>query len=170
MNRLTTWLERPIQGLLWLGLAAGLLMMLHVTVDVVARTVFRRPLPGTTEIVAAYYMVAVAYLAWAWLALTDGHLSAQFLTRKFSPRVSFWRDIAVKMLTTAFVATFTWQSYVRAIRATRANESWEAATGYLAIWPSRWLLPLAGIFMVAYLVLRVAADVARGGPERQVPP
>ncbi len=166
MRRLIKWLELPIRALLWLGLLAGLLMMIHVTIDVVARTVFKQPLRGTTEIVAAYYMVAVAYLAWAWLALTDSHLAAQFLIRKISPRVSFWRDIAIKVLSAAFVATFTWQTYLRAARSTRANESWEAATGYLAIWPSRWLLPFAGAFMVAYLVLRIASDIA-SGPERR---
>lgn len=162
MRRLSEWLEYPIRGLLWLGLAAGLLMMVHVSVDVIARTVFNHPLPGTTEIVAAYYMVAVAYLPWAWLALKDQHLAAEFFTRKASPRGKFWLDAFARTLTALFVIVFIWQTLLRAIRNSRANESWESAMGYLPIWPSRWLLPIAGALMVAYLILRIASDLARG--------
>lgn len=168
MARLIRWLELPIQGLFWLGLAAGVLMMCHVTVDVIARTVFNRPLPGTTEIVAAYYMVAVAYLPWAWLALNNQHLAAEFFTRKVSPRASFWLQIAAKTLMALFVTAFTWQTLLRAIRMSRAKESWESAMGYLPIWPSRWLLPVAGLLMAAYLVLRIAADLAGGSGRARI--
>ena len=68
MERLLNWLKWPIEALFWLGLLAGFLMMLHVTADVTSRTLFNRPLEGTTEIVAVYYMVMVAYLPWAWIS------------------------------------------------------------------------------------------------------
>jgi TRAP-type C4-dicarboxylate transport system permease small subunit len=162
VERLVRWLEVPIKGLLWLGLAAGLAMMVHVALDVVGRTVFKHPLPGTTEIVAAYYMVAVAYLPWAWLARNDGHIVAEYFTRKLSPRVAFLLDIAAKAVTALFVAAFTWQTFLRAIRTSNAMESWQTAAGYLPIWPSRWLLPVAGSLMVATLLLRIVSDLASG--------
>jgi TRAP-type C4-dicarboxylate transport system permease small subunit len=62
MDRLLRWLQWPIDLLFWLGLLAGFLMMAHVTVDVTCRYLLNSPLEGTTEVVAAYYMVAVAYL------------------------------------------------------------------------------------------------------------
>jgi hypothetical protein len=31
---------------------------------------------------------------------------------------------------------------------------------YIPVWPSRWILPVSGFFMVIYLVLRVISDVA----------
>ena len=64
-DRLLRWLERPIDLLSGSRLVAGFLMMLHVSVDVTGRYLFNRPIDGTTEIVAAYYMVLVAYLPWA---------------------------------------------------------------------------------------------------------
>ena len=76
MDRLLTWLQRPIDLLLWLSLVAGFLMMAHVTVDVAGRYLLNRPLEGTTEIVAAYYMVAVAYCPWAFIASRDRHIVA----------------------------------------------------------------------------------------------
>ena len=62
--------------LLGRAIAAGVLMMLHVTVDVTGRYLFNRPLEGTTEIVAAYYMVVIAYAPWAWIAARDNHIVA----------------------------------------------------------------------------------------------
>jgi len=159
MERLLKWLEGPIQVLMWLGIIAGFLMMLHTAVDVAGRTLFNHPLPGTTEIVSAYYMVAVAYLPWAWVALNNGHITVELFTRRASPRVIFWLDVMAKVLTIVYVSVFTWQTEYMAVQQTRGGEAWEASTGFLPVWPSRWLLPIAGFLMTAYLVLRVIKDV-----------
>jgi TRAP-type C4-dicarboxylate transport system permease small subunit len=160
MNRLLGWLQKPIDILLWIGLAAGFLMMTHVTVDVASRYLFNRPLEGTTEIVAGYYMVAVAYLPWAWLASHDRHIVAGVFQRIGTPRFDFWLEIAVKLFTLAYVCVFTYQTFLAALRQTRAGEVWLAGTMYLPVWPTRWMLPLAGAVMAIYLVLRVVADIA----------
>ena len=89
MTRLLSWLEKPISLLLWASLAAGVLMMLHVTVDVTGRYVFNRPLEGTTEIVAAYYMVVIAYAPWAWIAARDNHIVAGMFRDIGTPRFDF---------------------------------------------------------------------------------
>jgi TRAP-type C4-dicarboxylate transport system permease small subunit len=160
MNRLLAWLQKPIDLLLWIALAAGFLMMTHVTVDVASRYLFNRPLEGTTEIVAGYYMVVVAYLPWAWLASHDRHIVAGVFQRIGTPRFDFWLEIAVKLFTTVYVSVFTYQTFLAAIQRTRAGEVWLAGTMYLPVWPTRWMLPLAGAFMTIYLVLRVVADIA----------
>ena len=161
MDKAIKWLEVPIKVLLWLGMLAGFLMMMHVTFDVTGRTVFGRPLAGTTEIVAAYYMVAVAYLPWAWITRNDGHIMVELFTRSVSRRFIVWTDIVVKILTISYVSLFTWQTFFRAIEQMQAGEVWEAGSAYVAVWPSRWMLPVAGFTMVLYLVLRVVSDVAR---------
>lgn len=166
MDKALKWLEVPIKLLLWLGMLAGVLMMMHVTFDVTGRTVFNHPLAGTTEIVSAYYMVAVAYLPWAWITRNDGHIMVELFTRSVSRRFIIWTDILVKILTISYVSLFTWQSVLKAVEQTQAGEVWEAGTAYLAVWPSRWMLPLAGFMMVLYLVLRVLSDVARATRRR----
>jgi hypothetical protein len=60
------------------------------------------------------------------------------------------------------VAIFTYQTFLAALQRTSAGEVWLAGTKYLPVWPTRWLLPLAGSLMIAHLVLRVLADLARG--------
>ena len=160
MNRLLAWLQKPIDLLFWLGLLAGFLMMAHVTIDVTGRYVFNRPLDGTTEIVAAYYMVMVAYAPWAWLASRDRHIVAGLFQHIGTPRFDFWIEIVVKIFTALCVSVFTYQTFWTALRQTRDGEVWLAGTMYIPVWPSRWILPVSGFFMVVYLVLRVISDVA----------
>jgi TRAP-type C4-dicarboxylate transport system permease small subunit len=158
---LLRWLEAPMRLMLWISLAAGLAMMLHVTVDVAGRTLFRHPFHGTTEIVSAYYMVAIAYLPWAWIARNDGHIVAEVFTRIGPRGFHFWLEIAAKLVTLVYVVVFAWQTYVRAVQQTARGEVFGAGAGFILVWPSRWILPLAAGSMAIYLVLRIARDVAR---------
>jgi TRAP-type C4-dicarboxylate transport system permease small subunit len=164
MNRLLRWLDAPIDAAFWLGLLAGFLMMTHVTIDVTGRALFNRPLEGTTEIVAAYYMVAVAYLPWAWIARNDTHIVAGIFKRIGTPRFEYWLEVAVKILTIAYLSVFIYQTFQQAVRQTRIGEVWLAGTMYIPVWWSRWILPVSGSLMLLHLVLRVVRDVARGAP------
>lgn len=161
MDRVLKWLEWPINLCLWVGLLAGLLMMLHVSVDVAGRTVFNHPFAGTTEVVSAYYMVAAAFLPWAWIARHSSHIQVELFARLMPQRVRAALDPLVDVLTVAYVALFTWETYIRAVQQTSADESWQAGSGYIPIWPSRWMLPVAGGLMVLYMVLRMIRDASR---------
>ncbi len=153
-------IEVPIRLMLWLALVAGFLMMLHVSIDVAGRTLFHRPIAGTTEIVSAYYMVAAAFLPWAWIERSNGHIMVELFTHAAPKNFNEWLDILVKIVTIAYVSLFTWQTGLRAIEQTRAGEVWEAAGRFIPVWPSRWMLPIAGGLMVVYLILRVVSDTA----------
>jgi TRAP-type C4-dicarboxylate transport system permease small subunit len=158
------WLDAPIHLLLWIGLLAGFLMMAHTAVDVAGRTIFNHPFAGTTEIVAGWYMVAAAYLPWAFIARQDSHIVVDLFTRALPPTFRYVLDVGVKILTILWVGLFTWQTWIQAIYQTRLGEVWQAATKFILIWPSRWMLPISGGLMLIYLVLRVISDVAHGPP------
>lgn len=161
MDRLLKWLEIPIHALLWIALLAGLLMMLHISIDVAGRTVFNHPLSGTTEIVSAYYMVAAAYLPWAWIARNNNHIQVELFTRLLPAKVNALLEPAVQFLTIAYVSLFTWETFIRAEHQTDAGEVWQAGTIFIPVWPSRWLLPLAGGLMVLYMLVRLVRDFMR---------
>jgi len=162
IERLMRWLEIPITLLLWIALIAGFLMMMHVAADVTGRTAFNRPLHGTTEIVSGWYMVAICYLPWAWLARHDNHIVAGVFERIGTRWFGYWVEVLVKVFMLVYVGVFGWQTGVRAVQQTRAGEVWEAAGGFIPVWPSRWTLPLAAGLMGIYLVLRILRDVGRG--------
>jgi TRAP-type C4-dicarboxylate transport system permease small subunit len=162
VDRLLKWIEWPINILLWIGLIAGFMMMIHVSVDVTGRTVFNRPFAGTTEIVSAWYMVAVCYLPWAWLTRHNNHIVAGVFERIGTRWFGFWVEVGVKVVMLIYVSMFAWQTWVRAIQQTRAGEVWEAAGGFIPVWPMRWILPISAILMGAYLVLRIIREVGTG--------
>jgi TRAP-type C4-dicarboxylate transport system permease small subunit len=146
---------------MWLAILAGFLMMAHVSVDVIGRTVFNRPLTGTSEIVTYWYMVTVAYLPWMWLARNDGHIKVDFFVRMLPEATAFWLDVVVRLGLVAYLALFTWQTWLQAIRQTERGEIQQAGTIYLPVWPTRWLLPLAGGLMALWVVLAVVDAVLK---------
>jgi TRAP-type C4-dicarboxylate transport system permease small subunit len=160
MQRLLKLINYPIDLTFWVGIVAGVLMMLHVSADVAARTLLNSPIEGTTETAAAYYMVAVAYLPWAWLARGEAHIRVEMFTSFAPPRFVEWLDIVVKVAMVVFLSFFIWRTTLRALDQMSAGEVWQAGTSYIAIWPSRWVLPVAGGLMALYLVLRIAADIS----------
>ncbi len=160
MQRLLKLINYPIDLTFWIGIVAGILMMLHVSADVAARTLLNSPIEGTTETAAAYYMVAVAYLPWAWLARGEAHIRVEMFTSFAPPRFVEWLDIVVKVAMVVFLSFFIWRTTLRALDQMSAGEVWQAGTSYIAIWPSRWVLPVAGGLMALYLVLRIAADIS----------
>jgi TRAP-type C4-dicarboxylate transport system permease small subunit len=162
VDRLLKWLDYPIHALLWLGLIAGFAMMVHVSVDVTGRSAFNHPFSGTTEIVAGWYMVACCYLPLAWITSNDNHIIAGVFERIGTPRFAHWLEVCVKAFMLLYVSILTWQTFVRAVQQTRSGEVWEAAGGFIPIWPSRWVLPISVGLMAIYLVLRIWRDVARG--------
>ena len=101
-------------------------------------------------------MVACAYLPWAWISRTDNHIVAGVFEQHRHRRASaLWLEICVKLFMLLYVAVFTYQTFMRAVQQTRAGEVWEAAGGFIPVWPSRWMLPSRPALMALYLVLRV---------------
>jgi TRAP-type C4-dicarboxylate transport system permease small subunit len=165
IDKLLEWLEIPINFMLWIGIIAGIAMMIHVSADVTGRTAFNRPLHGTTEIVSAWYMVAICYLPWAWLTRNNNHIVAGVFERIGTAWFGYWVEVFVKVLMLVYVSVFAWQTWIRAVQQTwagPAGEVWEAAGGFIPVWPCRWMLPIAAILMGTYLFLRIVRDVALG--------
>jgi hypothetical protein len=171
VERLLRWLEIPINLLLWVALIAGVLMMVHVCADVTGRGLANTriggligagPLPGTTEIVSGWYMVTICYLPWAWLTQHDNHIVAGVFERIGTAWFGYWIEVVVKVVMLVYVAVFGWQTALRAVQQTSAGEVWEAAGGFIPVWPCRWILPFAALLMGMHLVLRILRDVGRG--------
>jgi TRAP-type C4-dicarboxylate transport system permease small subunit len=161
MRRVMRRCEQLADVFLWLSIAAGIAMMLHVVADFTGRFYFNRPFAGTTEIVGGWYMVAIAFLPWAWIAKNDQHIVAGMFQQLGSRRVEHWLE---------FIGLFVWQTTRAAISQTRAGEVLQAANMYVPVWPSRWILPASGALMVVYLVLRIIHDIAEGPQDKKAHP
>ena len=149
--------------LMWLACFAGLLMMLHITADVTGRVVFNRPLEGTIEIVSGYYMVAVSFLPLAYIAQHEGHIIVELFTRGLSGKRLLQLETLVDVITVGYLSVFAWKTAEDAIYHTGEREMWETATGFVDIWPSRWVLPIGCALMAIYLLTRVLKRLGKEG-------
>ena len=70
-------------ALMLIGGMGIVLMMAHVTLDVVLKNLFNAPIQGTIEISSYYYMVAVVMLPMAMVEYEDEQISVDLLFARF---------------------------------------------------------------------------------------
>jgi len=166
--RLLGWI---VQAATWLAAAAAVLMMVHISVDVISKYVFRTPLPGTITIVSNYYMVLVAFLPLAFAERRNGHIGVEVLTTRFPARVQRILNILSLLFCAAVFAALTWQSWIEAGRALAIGAFEIEFDVKLLTWPARYLLPLGAGLMTAALLAKAALALLRGpaqDPEARV--
>lgn len=152
INRL---LNRAIDALMWLACLCGALMMVHITIDVFSRNLLNAPIPGTIEIVSAYYMVAIAFFPLAYASREEGQIFVELFTQKIPPKPLARLDAIVAMATGTYIAVFAWASTVVAVAKTEEGEVRETAAGFMDVWPSRWFLAI-GLVPMAILLFKCA--------------
>lgn len=140
-----------------LGWVAGLtvvLMMLHVMIDVIGKYVFNAPLPGTAEVVAAYYMIACVFLPLAWVEASGGSIVVEVIYERCSPAVQAVMLKIADVVCIVYYAVLGWFSWDVAMRAWRIDETvdgiWRITT-----WPAKFLLPFGFALAVVVILLRL---------------
>ncbi len=147
-NRLVT-LAMIVAGI------AVVLMMLHVSLDVLTRPFLSRPLPGTTLIVSDYYMVACAFLPLAYAQAMDGHISMDALAHLAPRRTQYHMAGVALLIAVAVFALLTWTATHDALTKYRINSfSIEFGTR-IPTWPSYFLLPAGCALMTLISALRL---------------
>lgn len=158
-------LEKTIQRIArWLMVASGaaiVLMMLQIVADVTMSKLFNDPVDGTSEIVAAYYMVSVVFLPLAYVAYTEGHLVVELFTSWLEGGRLRLLEGLTGLVTLAYLLFFIVFTGVEAVWRTKEGEAWETSVDLVAVWPSRWILPV-GIGVMALYVLERLLRIRRG--------
>jgi len=161
MDGLKRVIDPPTGLLAWLGGLSLVLMMLHVVADVIGKYVFNWPVPGTLEVVAAYYMVMVLFLPLAYVTRGDQHIVIEMFTNRMKPRALAWLKATVGLLTFIYMAILTWKTGEEAIERTIDGEVWQSAGFNVVIWPSKWTLVVGCGLMAAYILAHILRDLAR---------
>ncbi|MDO5604162.1 MAG: TRAP transporter small permease [Paracoccus sp. (in: a-proteobacteria)] len=136
----------------WIAGLAVLLMMFHVVGDVVGKYFFNRPIPGTAEVVANYYMIATVFLSLAYIEAKNSAISVELVYEMVGPRLQQVMVRVGQVVTLIFFAGLGWFSWDMAMRAYRINETVDGIWR-VVIWPAKFMLPLG--LAVACLVLLI---------------
>jgi len=140
-----------------LAYIAGLslvLMMIHVTMDVVLKYFFRQPIPGTAEVVAAYYMIGTVFLPLAYIEVHNRPIMVELFYDRLPKAMHPLLDMVATLLSIGFYAFLAWQSTKIALGALENREYIDGLVK-VVVWPSRFLIPLGLVAACAALLLRL---------------
>src|SRR6218665_3709690 len=148
----------------WLAHGAGLslvLMMLHVTLVVLLKYFFKLPIPGTAEVVAAYYMIGVVFLPLAYIEVHGRPIMVEVFYDRLPQRLQAPLDVLGSALSLGFYAFLAWQSTKMACAALESGEYIDGLW-QVVVWPSRFLIPSGLLLACAAMLLRLAV-LLQGG-------
>ncbi|HEV7414833.1 MAG TPA: TRAP transporter small permease [Tianweitania sediminis] len=130
-----------------IGTVCVVMMMLHVTADVVGRYVFNAPLTGTIVIVANYYMVLLVFFAIGVAEEKRAHISVEFLTDMMPQRAQTGFSVLSSALTVAVITIVMIGGYTEAMKKTSAGATMEQGSSMLSVWQSYWAVPIGAALM-----------------------
>lgn len=119
-----------------------MLLVFHVTAEVVMRYVFGAPLSGTIQFVSLYYMTAIAFLPLGAVEERDSHIVVEVVTNLL-PRalVAVFFGIGL-FLTAAVAAVLTGRAWEEAIAQYELGAFVMEGGFRLDTWPTYFFVPL----------------------------
>lgn len=125
-----------------LGGVAVVLMMLHICLDVALLNLFRISMHSAPDIVARYYMVAVAFLPLGWLTLRGQMISVELLDFVLPDWMRRLMDAAIALTGAVIYGLVTHTTWLKALREMRSGSYIELVSFQMPIWHSHFLVPL----------------------------
>lgn len=133
-------------------------LMLHVSADVAMRTFMNRPILGTLEIVAYWWMVSIAFLGIAYTKIRNEHIAVDLLPDRLPIRQRAVVRLILEVITIAVLLLLVFYGWEAAMSSMARGENAVGVTP-IPVWPFRFLLPLGGLLMVAACVAAVLENI-----------
>lgn len=157
------WIRRGLAfcaaGLSHIGGLVIVVMMVHITADVLSKELFSNPIDGTLEVTAVYYMVALVFLPLGQVTMGEGHIKVELFTRRLGQRTMLSLEGLIAVVGAVYVGAMAIGGVDEAIYRMGIRDTLETAGGTLEVWPSRWIVPVG----TALMALCLAYDaVAKG--------
>lgn len=134
---------------------AVVLMMLHVTADVLSRPFMARPLPGTTLIVSDYYMVACAFLPLAFAQMAGAHISMDVTAHLLPGRAQYHMAGLALVIACTIFGLLTYSASLDAMTKYRINSFAIEFGTRIPTWPSYFLLPVGCALMTLVSAIKL---------------
>lgn len=165
MFQLGRLLSRVIDVLTVISGLAIALMMFHITIDVLARVLFKSPLPGTMSVVSYYYMAIAAFMPLAFAEQKSAHISVEVLTERLPPVVQKHLAGWLLLLSMAAFLALTVRTWGEAMTKWEIKASVVQGLDSIPVWPTYFFLPIGCALMflvVLYKFLAYLSGAASG--------
>lgn len=142
--------NRAAVGLALLGTLGILLMVVHVTLDVVLRATLSVSIPATVELVTRYYLITMALLPLGWVEWRRGMIAVEALEGLMGPWLVRLSDVLVSLLSTGIYVVLAVATWGKAMEQYAIGSYVMSLNFPMPVWPTYFVLPAA--FALAALV------------------
>jgi len=139
-----------------IGACTALVMVILVTVHVLSRALFKKPLMGTVEL-EELMLVILVFLGMAYTQVQKKHISVDFLTSRFSERAQEILSIATSLLSTCLFFALSWQSILLSL--TYLDKGVATFNLRIPLFWIIWIIAL-GFFLFGVVLLKVFFQAA----------
>jgi TRAP-type C4-dicarboxylate transport system permease small subunit len=158
LERFQNAVRKTSYGLCFIGMFFAIPLMLLTVADVVGRSFFNKPIPGTFEL-SEYMLAVIVLLGAAYTQQVKGHVGVDFLTR----RLPATAQAALQALTTAagmvIIAVLVWQGFLEGVHERAVSDQLRVPQ-----WPFKLLVAVGGLVLWLELLVDLAASLrAIGG-------
>src|SRR5699024_10288631 len=140
--------------------AAVIVMMVHIVVHALARSIFDAPIYGTNEIVEYWYLPIVALLGIPAAQLEKEHIRVTMVIERARPATASVFKIYACILGALVSLAFAWFGLDKALENMAIGQT--ADVSDIITWPVYFLVPIAFVLLAVLYVLD-AVVIARTG-------
>lgn len=158
MYRLGVWLRRLTDLLAFCACVAVVLMMLHITVDVLLRWA-GYPIPATVTIVPHYYMLPIIFLPLALAERNDAHITVELFVQILRRRWQQMLAVLSWLVSAGVFGILFYQTLLDAFDKAAHGTFMMEVDWKIPIWASYFFLPVGFGLVIILLIYRVVITV-----------
>ncbi len=137
-------------------------IIILVTVDVIMRGAFSKPLMGAYELVQ-YFMVPLVFFALFFTTYEKGHIAVSVMTERLKPRAKVVIYIFGYVISLVLFALITWQSVMYGLRLFNSGE--ESLALGIPSYPFAFVVALGSAFTSLVLLANLIETIAGIGEQ-----
>ncbi|WP_240372891.1 TRAP transporter small permease [Brevibacterium zhoupengii] len=143
--------------------AAVIVMMLHIVIHALTRSLFDAPIYGTNEIVEYWYLPIVALLGIPAAQLQKEHITVTMVTERASKATASVFKIFACILGALVSLSFAWFGLMKALENMAIGST--ADVSDVITWPVYFLVPVVFVLLAALYILDAVLIARTGEPE-----
>ena len=144
----------------WISAALIVFTMIYVTLDVVARLVFKTSIGGGTEALICLVTVWVAYMAVPYTTRTGGQVAMSFVSDRLRGKAKLIDNIFISVVSCVFFIILTYATYQMFMGDFANNTIVDATFPFkLRLWWGRLAMPIGCIIQVLACLCTIVKNV-----------
>jgi len=155
LERFRKAVNRMSYGACFIGMFLAIPLMLLTVGDVMGRSFFNKPIPGTFEL-SEYMLAVIVLLGAAYTQQVKGHVGVDFLTSRSAPRTPAVLPALTTLAGLLIIAILVWQGYLEGIHEKAVSDQLRVPQ-----WPFKLLVAAGGLLLWLELLLDVIASVLK---------